>query len=69
MGLHQDWKAILKEHYGDCFLKDAADINVQLDVLIIDFLPFIFAKSKNIKTGEHFLNYVFKVLSLYMAAS
>ncbi|ELR24403.1 uncharacterized protein ACA1_017200, partial [Acanthamoeba castellanii str. Neff] len=32
------------------------------DVLIIDFLPFIFGKSKNIKTGEHFLNYVFKII-------
>jgi hypothetical protein len=26
-------------------------------------LPMIFGKSKNIKTGEHFLNYVFKVWS------
>jgi hypothetical protein len=61
MGIHQNWKAILKENYNHCFLSQIDDLDEQLDVLIIDFLPMIFGKSKNIKTGEHFLNYVFKV--------
>jgi len=65
MGIHANWKVLLKENYEHCFLSQIDDLDEQLDVLIIDFLPFIFGKSKNIKTGEHFLNYVFKVPSSF----
>ncbi len=65
MGIHANWKVLLKENYAHCFLSQIEDLDEQLDVLIIDFLPFIFGKSKNIKTGEHFLNYVFKVPSSF----
>lgn len=60
MGIHQQWKLLLKEHYPQCFLTQYPE-EKKLDVFAIDFLPFIFGKSQNINTGQHFMNYVFKV--------
>lgn len=34
----------------------------QCQVMLVDFLPMLFGKSKAIKTGEHFLNFVFKFI-------
>jgi hypothetical protein len=61
MGIHQQWKLLLKEHYPQCFLTQYPE-EKKLDVFAIDFLPFIFGKSQNINTGQHFMNYVFKTL-------
>ncbi|KAL6075712.1 DUF3854 domain-containing protein [Balamuthia mandrillaris] len=75
MGLHPNWKPLLRETYPEAFIQelpaatastggDAAGDPQQHcnDVLLIDFLPMIFSKSKNIKTGEHFVRWIFKLI-------
>lgn len=72
MGLHANWKPLLKELYGESFIKslpteESGEESYQkkCQVLLIDFLPMIFGKSKAIKTGEHFLNFVFKFIRTF----
>jgi len=72
MGLHANWKPLLRELYGESFIKslpteesDEESYQKNCQVLLIDFLPMIFGKSKAIKTGEHFLNFVFKFIRTF----
>jgi len=68
MGLHQDWKLLLKELYPSSWASKLPHEDDQYgpsdlpDVLLIDFLPFLFSKTRSIKTGRHFVNWVFKIL-------
>lgn len=67
MGLHPNWKPLLRERYAHAFLTEVPshDRSQSAQVMLIDFLPVLFRKSASIRTGRHFLNFVCKLIRAF----